>query len=83
MILADRIRKYVVDEIIQPARQKGQSSVHVRAGEVHAALGLENRMPAVCSSLDADKFLSFAKVHLVSRSGPYQGSTAEWVFALR
>ena len=80
MILADQIRNYVRNALIEPARQRGQITARVKAGEVHAALGLKNRMPAVCSALDADKFLQDAGVILVSREGPKQGSSAEWVF---
>ena len=83
MILADRIRKHVLDTRITPARKRGQTSVRIVAGEIHSEMGLENRMPAVCGALDADKFLSYAKVILVKRSGPRQGATAEWVFELR
>jgi 5-methylcytosine-specific restriction enzyme B len=82
MILADRIRLHVLTHSISPARNEGRTMVVVRAGDVHADLGLENRMPAVCSALDADKFLSQAGVTLGRRSGPTQGSNAEWVFDL-
>jgi hypothetical protein len=44
--------------------------VTVNVGDFHAALGLKNRFPAVCSALDADKFLTQARVTLVRRSGP-------------
>jgi 5-methylcytosine-specific restriction protein B len=83
MILADRVRQYVLDDIIQPARLKGLPTVRLRAGDVHQALGLQNRMPAVCGALDAEKFLSYAQVLLVSREGPLQGSTTTWVFELK
>lgn len=83
MILADRIRQHVLDEIIEPARHLGQATVTVRVGDVHSAMGLESRMPAVCSALDANKFLDFARVTLVRRIGPPQGSSAEWVFEER
>lgn len=82
MSQADQIRKYVLDQIIEPARRQSRSLVQVHAAEVHAAMKLENRFPAVCSALDADKFLGEARVTLVRRSGPKHGSTAEWVFGL-
>lgn len=82
MILADQIRQFVLEKYINPARNQGHLTVTVVAGKIHTGLGLENRMPAVCSALDADKFLSFAHIRLVSRSGPHQGSTATWVFEL-
>ena len=82
MILADQIREYVRKEIIVPSRQKGLTIVHIKAGDVHSAIGLQNRMPAVCAALDAEKFLDYAQVILVRRSGPHQGSSAEWVFQI-
>lgn len=77
---ADAIRGYVIEHFIQTARQAGRVTVLVKAAEVHAALDLENRYPAVCSALDAGKFLDAAQVTLVKRSGPRQGSRVEWVF---
>lgn len=65
-----------------PARQAGQDQITVRAGDVHAALCLDNRMPAVCSALDAAKFCDQAGATLIRRSGPHQGSTAEWSLGL-
>ena len=82
MLLADQIRAYVNKEIIVPARQRGITIVHVKAGNVHAALGLKNRMPAVCGALDAAKFQDFAQVTVINRLGPLQGANAEWVFGL-
>lgn len=82
MILAVRIREFVLDEVIESARAQGRATVAVRAGDVHAALGLQDRHPAVCGALDAHKFLDFARVTLVRRTGPRQSSTVEWVFTL-
>jgi hypothetical protein len=81
-VLADEIRRYVIAEIIEPERRAGHHTARVRAGDVHDAMGLRNRFPAVCSALDAGKFLDLAGVTLVDRSGPQQGSTVEWVFRL-
>jgi hypothetical protein len=39
---------------------------------------LEQRTPAVCSALDAKKFLSDNNLKLVQRTGPKQGMTATW-----
>jgi 5-methylcytosine-specific restriction protein B len=80
---ADQIHRYVLKTYIEPARQRGESSVRVRASEVHAGLGLKSRFPAVCSALDGNKFLEQAKVTLVQRSGPLQSSTVEWVFNIK
>jgi 5-methylcytosine-specific restriction enzyme B len=83
VILADQIRHYVLKNSIEPARQRGDSTVHVNANAVHSALGLHSRFPAICSALDSDKFLNYARVTLVSRSGPQQSSSVEWIFAVK
>jgi hypothetical protein len=83
MTHADQIREYVLKTYIIPARQSGNSMATVHAKEIHAALGFGNRMPLVCGALDADKFLDYAQVTLVRRTGPKQGSTAEWVFEIK
>jgi 5-methylcytosine-specific restriction protein B len=83
MILADQIRQYVLKNYIEPARQRGDSTVHVKASAVHSALGLQSRFPAICSALDSDKFLEYARVTLVNRSGPKQSSSVEWIFAVK
>ena len=82
MRLADDIRDYVIQEWVEPARKAGLRQVVVRAGDVHAAMGLAHRLPAVCAALDAADFYDRAGVTLVTRSGPRQGSNAEWVLAL-
>ena len=82
MKTADRIRAYVIECLIAPARTDGQTTLTVRAGTVHKALGLRDRMPAVCSALDAAKFYEAAGVTLIRRAGPPQGATAEWVLGL-
>lgn len=82
MKLADRIRYYVRTELVAPAREARQSQITVRAGDVHQALGLKNRMPSVCSALDAAKFYDQAGVTRIERRSPHQGSNAEWVLAL-
>lgn len=82
MILADQIRQYVTDEIVNPARRAGRTQVRVRAGDVHEAMGLENRVPAVCSAISARKFYELSGVVLKERSGPHQGANAVWVFSL-
>ena len=80
--LADRIRRYVTEEYVRPAREAGQSSVRVRSGDVHRALGLNNQVPVVCGAIDARKCLDVVGARSVSRTGPKQGTTVEWEFEL-
>jgi hypothetical protein len=80
--LAERIRRHVIDEYVLPAREAGQSSVRVRAGDVHRALRLNNQVPAVCGAIDARKCLEAIGATAVRRTGPHQSTTAEWEFEL-
>lgn len=77
---ADAIRKYAKLKFVIPARQKGEKRISFTAGEIHKGVGLKNRMPLVCGSIDARKFLEFARVELIRREGPKQGATAKWTF---
>jgi 5-methylcytosine-specific restriction protein B len=74
MGLADEIREYVLVNYIEPARRRGESTVTVRAGDVHQAMGLKDRMPAVAGAIGAAKFQSYANVRLIRREGPHQGA---------
>ena len=81
--LADKIRRYVNESFIEPARRAGSASVTVTSGDVHKDLKLESRMPAVCAALDAAKFHEHFRVLLSKRSGPKQSSTVRWVFSIK
>ena len=80
MRLADEIREYVLVAHIKPARRRGAATVTVRTGDLHKAMGLVDRMPAVCSALEAAKFEEYAGVHLIEREGPPQGATVRLTF---
>lgn len=80
--VTDEIRNYVLEQIIMPARQRGEKTVAFTAKDIHSELKLENRFAIVCNAIDATKFLDFASVILVSRDGPKQSSTVQWVFDL-
>ena len=82
MILADRIRQHVITTYIVPARKSNQSQVIFVSGDVHDALGLTMRYPAVCGAIDAKKFRDENRLHLLRRTGPDQGATTEWTFAV-
>lgn len=81
--LADEIREYVLVAVIKPARRRGDKTVTFTANSIHKGMGLQgNYMPDVCSSIDAQKFLKYASVTLVQRSGPPQSTTARWAFSI-
>jgi hypothetical protein len=82
MGISDNIREYVLEAIIEPARQRGLRTVKLKCGDIHDQMGLSNRHPQVCSAIDADIFQTYAKVELIQRSGPKQSNTATWLFKI-
>ena len=80
--LADQIRQYAVNKYVRPARQAQKRTVEIRAGDIHAKLGLSNRRPAVCSALGSKKFQRLADVTLVKHCGPIEGSKTTFCFQL-
>jgi 5-methylcytosine-specific restriction protein B len=71
---SDQVRQYVLNAYIIPTRRRGESTVTVRAGDVHREVGFTDRMPLVASALGAKKFEEYADVRLVRREGPHQGA---------
>jgi hypothetical protein len=61
MTRADAIRQVVETQCIKPARASGKKQVTVRAGHVHIAMKLKDRMPAVASSLGAKYLKPFTE----------------------
>lgn len=82
MTQADRIRRFVLDQCISPARAAGKREVTIRAGDIHGGLGLVNSMPAVCSAIGAAKFSDLAGVTLTGRTGPPRGANVYFTFEL-
>lgn len=82
MSQADAIREFALDQIVVPARLGGQTSVTIRAGDLHRAMGLSNAMPAVCSVLGGNRFTELAGVRLLERTGPAAGSNVWFTYAL-
>jgi len=71
---ADRIREFVIANYIEPAREQGQSSVTVRAGDVAVALQLTNKLPNVCQAITRSKMRKLANVVVSSITGPNPGA---------
>jgi 5-methylcytosine-specific restriction protein B len=83
MTHADRVRVYCRDHFIEPARSRGETTVSIRAGDIHSALGLKNRLPLVCSALGANIFEKLAGVERIGIDGPTNGANAVFTFRLR
>lgn len=82
MTQADRIRKFVLDHYVSPARTDGRAEIIIRAGDVHQAMGLRNAMPAVCSAIGSNKFDEIANVTRGTRTGPANGANVYFQFDL-
>lgn len=72
---ADRIKEYAIKHCIKPARDAGKQSVSIRAGDVHKAMELVDRVPAVCSALRTEEFQDRANVEFKGCDGPRESTT--------
>jgi hypothetical protein len=68
-----RVREWVQNHIVQPARARGDRIITVTAGEVHNQLGLTNRVPVVCQALRSKRFLQENHLVLKDVNGPPSG----------
>ena len=80
MSKSDEVRAYVLSNYVVPARNSHSTQVTVVAGDVAKALKL--RMHLVCDALGALKFEKECGVNLRERTGPRQGATATFTFAV-
>ena len=70
---SDAVRSYFLSRYLAPARKKGETKFTVRAGDVHSALKLHNRVPAVCQALRSQKLLAEHGLRIVEKKGPPSG----------
>src|SRR5947208_1217991 len=73
--ISDLIREHAHDRYLVPAHRRGDDKVAINVGAVHKALGLQNRVPAVCQALRSKKFLEANSLRLVSETGPRSGQS--------
>ena len=72
---ADRIRSFAAARLVKPARDAGEPTLTIRAGDVARDMGLGNRAAGVRSALGSSQFLREAGLRLVERVGPRQSTT--------
>ncbi|MFZ5901738.1 hypothetical protein [Desulforudis sp. DRI-14] len=82
MSYANEVRDYCGKHIVEPARARGQKEVVIRAGDVHRAMGFQNRLPLVCSALGARVFEEDYRVRRKSVEGPLNGSNTIFTFTI-
>ena len=80
---SELVRSYVERTAIVPARRAGQSEFAVKAGDVHRALGLSNRVPLVCQALRSKQLLVRNGLELKSEKGPRSGLSTTMEFTYR
>ena len=80
----DRVREYATHEYVEPARNRGESTVRIVAGDVHRGLGFHNRIPLVCSALRSGEFLRRNRLKIESQEGPpsMQSTTVAFTYLL-
>lgn len=87
MTSVDEIRKFVHENYIQPAKEQGETQITIVAGDVHAKMGLKNRVPAVCNALRSEELRRMCKVRLINEvrrhSVKRDSSTNRFVFDLK
>ncbi len=77
MGLTEGIREFICKNYIQPAREKGKSRITIRAGDIHSAMRLVSRMPAVCSAL-SKKIEQICGVKIIDIKAPPSGQGANF-----
>ena len=82
MSQADRIREFALAHYVETARASGSTGLTISAGELSRDMGLPNRMPNVCSALGSRKFLDMAGLRILERSGPPQGGSTTFHYAI-
>lgn len=83
MSSANEVRKYAREKYIEPAIQRGERKIQIRAGDIHKQLVLKNRVPLVCQALGSEIFLKGNNLILESKEGPPSGQSTTVVFTYR
>jgi hypothetical protein len=82
MSYADDVREHCWVHYVEPARTCGDSTITIRAGDVHSALGYKNRYPLVCAALGASTFEEAYRVQRVAVDGPLNGANTVFTFRI-
>jgi hypothetical protein len=83
MSYAQEIRNYVRKKYVEPALQRGDRKIQIRAGDVHKAMRFENRPAMVCQALASKIFLKENNLVLEAKQGPPSGQSTTVVFTYK
>lgn len=84
-VQADRIRKHLIANHFEPARRRNDTTVTIRAGDVHRELGLSNQMPIVCQAIEGKKLrdmTGLSKPEIISGPDSGRGGNMTYRFVL-
>ena len=79
---SDRIRLCAMNYFIEPARERRESQVSIRAGDLAAAMGLKNAFPNICQTLGGKKFQKLAQVTSPTSTEPNPSSSTTFTYKL-
>ena len=80
---AEYIRICALNYYIMPARERGETRISIRAGDLGKDFKIRNgNMPNVCNALGGKLFLDMAKVLLLSESGAKDSTTTTFTYEL-
>jgi len=80
---ADKIRRYVLDNYITPARAEGRPTATITVGPLNNEMGLHMAWPNICQALEGRLFLELANVPPPTAEGPKQSTTRKLTFLLK
>lgn len=80
MSLSEELQRYFHSHYVIPARERGQSQLEVKAGDIHNKLGWSRRVPLVCAALSSKKLQRNVGVRLTEKEGPPSGQSPTVVF---
>jgi len=83
MSLSEQVLKHIENTYVLPARQRGESTIRIKAGDVHRDLRLTNRVPSVCTTLSSQKLQKAMGIELIAKNGPPSGQSTTVVFTYR
>jgi hypothetical protein len=81
MNLSEMVLQFVRANYVHPARTHGQTTVEVKAGDIHNGLRWSRRVPLVCSALSSQKFQRAAGVRLIgTKDAPPSGLSTRTIY---
>lgn len=80
---ADRIRQYVIEHYIEPAREEGNAEVEVLVRDVNTALELNEAWPNICQALGGRIFQDLSQLPVPEMIGADQSSATVFRFDIR